>query len=119
MTVKIEKVSAITLKVADMKLSVQFYRDVLGMELIYGGPDTYFSSLRTADAEFPILNLEQGVSVPRWGRIILHVADVDEFWASLKERGFDPERPQDASWGERYFHMNDPDGYELSFARRL
>jgi catechol 2,3-dioxygenase-like lactoylglutathione lyase family enzyme len=79
MTVKIEKVSAITLKVTDMELSVRFYRDVLGMELIYGGPDAYFSSLRTANAEFPVLNLERGVSVIRWGRIILHVADVDAF----------------------------------------
>lgn len=25
-------------------------------------------------------------------------------------------QPQDASWGERYFHMSDPDGHELSFA---
>jgi len=24
-------------------------------------------------------------------------------------------RPRDASWGERYFHMPDPDGHELSF----
>ena len=24
--------------------------------------------------------------------------------------------PQDTSWGERYFHMRDPDGHELSFA---
>ena len=51
MTVKIEKISAITLKVADLELSVRFYRDVLGMELIYGGPDAYFSSLRTANSE--------------------------------------------------------------------
>jgi len=34
-------------------------------------------------------------------------------------RGFDPEIPRDASWGERYFHMPDPDGHELSFARPL
>jgi hypothetical protein len=46
------------------------------------------------------------------------VADVDAFWTHLKERGFDPPRPQDASWGERYFHILDPDGHELSFALR-
>ena len=119
MTVKIERVSAITLKVADLERSVGFYRDTLGTDLIYGGPDAYFSSLRIADAEFPVLNLEQGAPVIRWGRIILHVADVDASWAFLKERGFAPERPQNASWGERYFHMNDPDGHELSFARPL
>jgi uncharacterized glyoxalase superfamily protein PhnB len=27
--------------------------------------------------------------------------------------------PEDAPWGERYFHINDPDGHEVSFARRL
>ncbi|MEC7657646.1 MAG: VOC family protein, partial [Pseudomonadota bacterium] len=25
----------------------------------------------------------------------------------------------DASWGERYFHITDPDGHELSFAHPL
>jgi uncharacterized glyoxalase superfamily protein PhnB len=24
--------------------------------------------------------------------------------------------PMNASWGERFFHMRDPDGYQLSFA---
>src|SRR5207237_8265565 len=40
-------------------------------------------------------------------------------WRHLKERGFDPPQPQNASWGERYFDMRDPDGHELSFARPL
>jgi len=51
MTVKVEKISAITLRVASMRTSVQFYRDVLGMEIIYGGEGVYFSSLRTKDAK--------------------------------------------------------------------
>jgi uncharacterized glyoxalase superfamily protein PhnB len=57
--------------------------------------------------------------VPRWGRLIFHVTDVDALWNHLKDRGFDPEAPRDASWGERYFHLPDPDGHELSFARPL
>jgi uncharacterized glyoxalase superfamily protein PhnB len=44
---------------------------------------------------------------------------VDALWNHLKDRGFDPKIPQDASWGERYFHVPDPDGHELSFARPL
>src|SRR5437899_1113605 len=60
--VKVEKISAITLRAASMRTSVQFYRDVLGMEIMYGGEDGYFSSLRTKDAKEPILNLEQGRS---------------------------------------------------------
>jgi catechol 2,3-dioxygenase-like lactoylglutathione lyase family enzyme len=119
MTPTIEKISAITLRVMNMKVSVQFYRDVLGMELLYGGERAGFSSLRSSDSASAILNLEQGDSMPRWGRLIFHATDVNAFWNHLREKGFDPEIPRDASWGERYFHMLDPDGHELSFARPL
>jgi catechol 2,3-dioxygenase-like lactoylglutathione lyase family enzyme len=119
MTPTIEKISAITLRVMNMKTSVQFYQNAVGMELLYGGEQASFSSLRANDSESAILNLEQGDGVSRWGRLIFQVADVDAFWGHLKEKGFDPEIPRDASWGERYFHMLDPDGHELSFARPL
>ncbi len=109
---RIEKISAVTLKVASMLDSVRFYRNVLGMEIVFGGEDAFFSSLRAKYGSAPILNLEQGRSVPGWGRMIFYVADVDAFWVN-------PESPRDASWGERYFHMSDPDGHELSFARPI
>ena len=115
----IEKISAVTLRVAHMMKSVRFYRDVLGMELLYGGEDAGFSSLLAKDPQSAILNLEQGEAVTRWGRLIFYVTDVDALWNHLKDRGFDPEIPRDASWGERYFHMPDPDGHQLSFARPL
>lgn len=102
-----------------MTESVRFYRDVLGMELLCGGEGTGFCSLRTRDIQTAILNLEQGEPVPRWGRLIFYVTDVDALWNHLKDRVFDPEIPRDASWGERYFHMPDPDAHELSFARPL
>ena len=114
----VEKISAVTLRVANMRASVRLYRDVLGLEITYGGEDAYFTSLRTKGRD-TILNLERGNPAIRWGRLIFHVSDVDSFWAYLKEKGFHPESPQDASWGERYFHMPDPDGHELSFARPI
>jgi catechol 2,3-dioxygenase-like lactoylglutathione lyase family enzyme len=117
--VRIEKISAVTFTVANMQGSVRFYRDVLGMDLVYGGEDAYFSSLRASDAQNPILNLESGKPVTHWGRMIFYVADVDAFWAYLRGKGFHPESPRDASWGERYFHMSDPEGHELSFARPI
>ena len=67
---RIENISAVTLKVANMRNSVRFYGEVLGMETVYGGEDACFSSLRAKDAEYPILNLEQGRSVAGWGRMI-------------------------------------------------
>jgi catechol 2,3-dioxygenase-like lactoylglutathione lyase family enzyme len=117
--VNIERISAVTLKVASMRNAVQFYRDVLGMDIIYGGEEDCFSSLRTKQGKGPILNLEQGPPAVSWGRMVFYVADVDAIWAYLREKGFHPESPRDASWGERYFHMPDPDGHELSFARPL
>src|SRR5258707_14266175 len=86
MTMRVEKIAAVTLWVADMRRSVRFYGDVLGMEIVFGGEDAFFSSLRAKDANTPILNLEQGHSVPGWGRMIFYVADVDAFWEYLREK---------------------------------
>ena len=112
----VEKISAVTLRVANMEASVRFYKDVLELEVIYGGEGSYFTSLRTKDGG-TILNLEHGNVDIQWGRLIFHVSDVDRFWTYLTEKGFYPNGPQDGSWGERYFHLRDPDGHELSFAR--
>jgi uncharacterized glyoxalase superfamily protein PhnB len=48
----------------------------------------------------------------------LWVDDVDAMHRRALAAGFDPEAaPRDATWGERFFHIHDPDGNELSFAR--
>ena len=119
MAMKVERISAVTFRVSNMKASVQFYRDVLGMEVLYGGEGAFFSSLRAGEADSAILNLEHCEPVNGWGRLIFHVADVDALWRRFNDLGFEPEKPQNASWGERYFHLLDPDGHELSFARPL
>ena len=48
----VEKISAVTLRVANMEASVRFYKDVLGLEIIYGGEGSYFTSLRTKDGGY-------------------------------------------------------------------
>jgi catechol 2,3-dioxygenase-like lactoylglutathione lyase family enzyme len=51
-------------------------------------------------------------------RVIFYVDDVDAMYAHVLTQGFVPEAPpRDAAWGERYFHLSDPDGHLLSFAR--
>jgi uncharacterized glyoxalase superfamily protein PhnB len=53
-------------------------------------------------------------------RVIFYVDDVDAMYAHVRAQGFTPETPaRDAPWGERYFHLTDPDGNALSFARPL
>src|ERR1700716_1374969 len=69
----VEKISAVSLRVANMRASVRFYKDVLGLDLIYGSEGSYFTSLRTKDG-YTILNLEHGNASIRWGRLIFHVS---------------------------------------------
>ena len=115
--------SAVTLHVADMARAVGFY-DALGFERIYGGPDDRFTSYAIAGA-FLNLMLDQdgtgdGSGPRRWGRVIVHVDDVDAMHRRVVGAGAVPhDDPRDAPGGERFFHVNDPDGHELSFARPL
>ena len=52
-----------------------------------------------------------------WGRLIFYHTDVDALHTSLVAAGVRPDSaPPDAPWGERFFHITDPDGHELSFA---
>jgi hypothetical protein len=52
--------------------------------------------------------------------VIFYVADVDAVYRHVLALNLRPDTaPQDALWGERYFHRTDPDGHELSFARPL
>jgi catechol 2,3-dioxygenase-like lactoylglutathione lyase family enzyme len=114
----VERLSAITLVVVDMARSVAFY-DALGLRLLYGGADAAFTSYAVGDG---YLNLQLDAAAPRpaplWGRAILYVDDVDAVHARVRAAGYEPEMaPSDAPWGERYFHVRDPDGHELSFAK--
>ena len=116
----IEAISAVTLATHDMARAVAFYRD-LGFALHYGGAEAEFTSFHAGHGAY--LNL---IAVPAdthiawWGRTIFHVDDVDAMHAHILAAGHMPEMPPaDAPWGERYFHILDPDGHELSFARPL
>ncbi len=112
------EINAITLLCTDMAASCQFYA-VLGFELVFGGPDEPFSSLQFGQ-NFVNLTASEGAPAGFWGRVIFHVPDPDATWATARSNGYEPMmEPSDAPWGERYFHLRDPDGHELSFARRI
>ena len=114
----VETISAITLAVTDMARSVVFYRDCVGLEMLYGGEETSFTSFRVGGG---YVNLILASEKPQWwGRLIFYVDDVDAHYERLTGFGLAPTTsPADARWGERYFHIDDPDGHELSFARPL
>ena len=113
----IRHISAVTFSVRDMARSIEFYRK-LGFELVYGGDRSGFSSLKAGEA-FVNLVVSPAYEHRQWGRVIFRVDDVDVHHRTLQERGLVLESPRDAPWGERFFHVTDPDGHELSFAELL
>jgi catechol 2,3-dioxygenase-like lactoylglutathione lyase family enzyme len=115
----IESISAITLATHDMARAVRFY-EVLGLERLYGDGEADFTSFKVGDGYLNIIAQPTGREWRWWGRVIFYVSDVDALYRRALDAGFRPEAaPRDAEWGERYFHLTDPDGHELSFARPL
>ena len=119
----IKHISAVTLAVREMARAIEFY-EKLGFTLIYGDDEAPFSSLRAGEA---YVNLATTSGWPAdqpdkrrwWGRAIFQVDDVDEHHRALIAAGLSADAPSNASWGERYFHITDPDGHQLSFAKLL
>ena len=113
----IRQISAVTFAVHDMARSIGFYKK-LGFELLYGGDRGAFSTLKAGEA---FVNLVGSSEYEHrwWARAIFRVDSVDTQYRLLCERGLQPPVPTDAPWGERFFHITDPDGHELSFAELL
>lgn len=115
----IEGISAITLCTHDMARAVRFYR-ALGFDLLYGGEAASFTSFRAGPGYLNLTAQPEDKRWSWWGRAIFYVDDVDALHARALAAGYQPAtQPRDAEWGERYFHLSDPDGHELSFARPL
>ena len=110
-------ISAVTLATHDMARALRFY-SMIGFPVIYGGAGADFTSLRAGESQF--LNLIAQPAERRWswwGRLIFYASDIDALHARLVAAGYPPDTaPRDAEWGERFFHITDPDGHELSFA---
>jgi len=115
----ITSISAVTLATHDMSRAVAFYR-ALGFPIHYGSERASFTSFHAGSGYLNLIALSPPQSWSWWGRVIFYVSDVDAFYAEAVAHDLCPEAPpRDAEWGERYFHIRDPDGHELSFAKRL
>ena len=112
-------ISAITLATHDMARTIAFY-EALGFVLKFGGPAARFTSFQVGSSYLNLMSMPREQVWGQWGRAIFYVDDVDAYYARAVSTGLRPEfPPQDGSWGERYFHILDPDGHELSFARPI
>jgi len=131
--VKVYKISAITLSIKNMEKSCKFYSEIPGFKIVYGGSNNdTFTTFKIGEDITVYLNLELRADINttnmhvdnrrNFGRIIFHTEDVDALYshfkndASISELVSFENEPMDALWGERFFHLRDPDDYQLSFA---
>ena len=122
-----------------MDRSCRFYSQIPGFSLVYGGSfNDIFSTYEIGESNDSkiYLNLElisptndrnnlddhATTSRKHFGRIIFHTDNVDKLYdyfknnESISAEVIFENAPTDAPWGERYFHIREPDGYQLSFA---
>jgi catechol 2,3-dioxygenase-like lactoylglutathione lyase family enzyme len=70
-------------------------------------------------------NLVNGKGSEDFGRIIFHTENVDRLYSYMKNDEYISKsivfenEPTNAPWGERFFHIREPNGYQLSFAQPL
>jgi catechol 2,3-dioxygenase-like lactoylglutathione lyase family enzyme len=106
------------LEVNNLEESLQFYTDLLGFTI----------SRQNAEAEPPMATVHAGAlritlaqhleTMLKRGRgvnFIIGVADVDEYYHRLTEKGFEVGPPVDEGWGGRFITLQDPDHYRFFF----
>ena len=143
---KVYRISAITLKVKDMEKSCSLYSKIPGFRLTYGGEasdsfttfeigegnkaTSYLNLERTENdgGSFGFskkLNLGKTRGGEDFGRVIFYTENVDKLYSYMKQDDYISKyivfenEPANAPWGERFFHIREPNGYQLSFAKPL
>jgi len=103
---QVEKIAHITIGVSDLKKSMHFYQDILGLEKFGEWP---------AYAIFDIAGASFGLELKGKMEICLLVDDVDKAYQNLRDKGakFVME-PKEPSWGGRAATLLDPDGNRVT-----
>ncbi len=123
------RLEGLTLAVADVRRSVEFYCEKLGFVAEVNGP--HFAMIRVGGATggtIGLLSMEtaDAVGAKSWTaeqRAAIHVElssdDIDALYDALTARGVHfASPPHDEPW-ERSMHAYDPDGYTVEFAQGL
>lgn len=98
----IKRIPYIRVCVEDLKKSVAFYQDILGLEKINEWP---------AGAIFDIAGTPLGIELRARPEICLLVDDVDKAYQNFKNKGVKfVTEPRDQPWGGRAATFVDPDG---------
>jgi glyoxylase I family protein len=118
------------LAVFDMPIAVNFYRDILGFEVVmtsqpgqenYGwallrlhGADLMLNTAFDDDQRPDSLDPERRLA-HRDMSLYFDCSDLDAAYRHLVAHGVDAEEPFDQPYGMRQLYLRDPDGYSLCF----
>ena len=136
---EVNRISAVSLIIKNMERSCSFYSKIPGFTLTYGGTSNdSFTTYRIGRYNnIAFLNLELKKSrggggdlnhennSNNFGRIIFYTDNVDRLYTYFKTNKTISNlirlenEPMDAPWNERYFHIREPDGFQLSFAQPI
>ena len=113
------------LYVSDLAASVEFYRDVAGLEHRF--TDAGYAEFGTGATRFALYERRRAewltghpVLPGPAGEIVLLVQDIDAVAAALRGRGVALlAEPADRPWGHRTAHVADPDGFVVEFAQEI
>lgn len=106
------------LEVNSLEESVAFYESVLGMEVesINPAAEPPMAKVRAGALKITLAqHLETMLRRGRGVHFFIGVADVDEYYEQLVERGADVQSPVDEGWGGRFITLEDPDKYRFFF----
>ncbi len=115
----------VILFVSNLATSVQFCRDVAGLE--HSFTDAGYAEFRTGPTRFALYERRRAewmtshpVMPGPAGEIVLIVEDVDVVAAALRGHAVPllAER-LDRPWGHRTLHVADPDGFIVEFAQEI
>ena len=128
MTIEIRGLAPL-LEVFDMPISLAFYRDTIGFDLVQDsgqGDNSGWVMLRLNDATL-MLNTayDEGerppAPEPDWktrhadGAIYFGCPNVDTAYDHLRAKGVDLNPPEITQYGFKLIQVTDPDGYKLCF----
>ena len=121
----VPRLGHVILYVSDLAASVEFYRDVAGLEHRFS--DAGYAEFGTGETRFAVYEQRRAewltghpVRPGPAGEIVLVVDDVDAVAARLTAGGIRLlAEPADRPWGHRTLHVADPDGFVVEFAQEI
>src|SRR5258708_17448893 len=116
----IAPLEGLTLPVADVQRSRDFYLRIPGVTVEYQRPGE-FALLRIGSGRLGLIaRALLPAESPRFHvEVSTTAAGVDELYERVRAAGIEPDGPpEDRAGGERAFHLTDPDGSSIEFDSR-